>query len=342
MNFDLVKTISELPGAPGFEHQIRDFIIHEVKDYVDEYEVDGIGNLIVHKKAGNRRVMTAAHLDEISLMTKFIDDNGFIRFHHLGGFDPKTLSTQRVIVHGKKDLLGVIGTKGIHAQSAEERKKAPDLKDFFIDVGLPAGKVKDLVPIGSPITREKDLRELGDLVTGKSLDNRISVYILVEAIKQLKDIQCDFYGVFTVQEEVGIRGARVAANHIQPEIGIALDTTLSNDTPGIEAQDQCTQLGNGTAIKIYDSSVISTPSLVNFLISVCEEHNIDYQREVLTAGGTDSSGIQYLTGVGAYTSCISTPTRYIHSTVETVSKSDVNAAIDLTIQALNTIHKYQP
>lgn len=342
MNIELLKKISELPGAPGFEDKIRNFIISEIKDYVDEYEVDGIGNLIVHKKGGNRRVMTAAHMDEISLLTKYIDDNGFIRFHPLGGFDAKTLSTQRVIVHGKKDLLGVIGTKGVHAQTPEERKKAPDLKSFYIDVGLPADKVKDLVPIGSPITRERDLKDMGDLVTGKSLDNRISVYILLEAIKQLKDTNCDFYGVFTVQEEVGIRGARIAANHIQPEIGLALDTTLANDTPGIEVQDQCTKLGKGAAIKIYDSSVISTPSLVTFLTELCEEHNIDYQREVLTAGGTDSSGIQYLTGVGAYTSCISTPTRYIHSTVETVSKADVDAAIELTIKAIENIHTYQP
>jgi putative aminopeptidase FrvX len=342
MDLDLLKKISELPGAPGFEHRIRDFIIDQINDHVDEYEVDGIGNLIVRINGGQRRVMAAAHLDEISLISKYIDDNGFIRFHNLGGFDPKTLSTQRVIVHGKKDLLGVIGTKGIHAQSAEERKKAADLKDFFIDVGLPPEKVKQFVPNGSPITREKDLRELGDKITGKSLDNRISVYILLEAIRQAKNTQCDFYGVFTVQEEVGIRGARVAANHIQPEIGIALDTTLANDTPGIEAQDKCTELGKGAAIKIYDSSVISTPSLVTFLEKLCDANNIKYQREILTAGGTDSSGIQYLTGVGAYTSCISTPTRYIHSTVETVSKADVNAAIQLAIKTIENIHTYTP
>ncbi len=340
MDVNLLKKISEIPGAPGFEHKIRDFIVAELKDYVDSFEVDGIGNLIVRKKGGKTKVMAAAHLDEISLMTKYIDDKGFIRFHNLGGFDPKTLSTQRVIVHGKQDLLGVIGTKAIHSQSPEERKQAPKLEDFFIDVGLPSEKVKELVPLGTPVTRERDLRELGDCITGKSLDNRLSVYILLEAIRQASSTQCDFYGVFTVQEEVGVRGARVAANHIQPQIGIALDLTLANDTPGNEAHNQCTTLGKGTAIKIMDSSVISTPTLVAFMEKTALENQIPWQREILTAGGTDTSAIQYLTGVGAHVSCISTPARYMHSTVETASKADIDAGIQLMTRLIEDVHQY--
>lgn len=340
MDINLLKKISEIPGAPGFEDEIRNFIVGQLKDYVDSYEVDGIGNLIVRKNGGNKKVMAAAHLDEISLITKFIDDKGFIRFHNLGGFDPKTLSTQRVLVHGKQTLLGVIGTKAIHSQSAEERKKAPKLEDFFIDVGLPADKVKELVPLGSPVTREKDLRELGDCITGKSLDNRLSVYILLESIKNTGKTECDFYGVFTVQEEVGLRGARVAANHIQPEIGLALDVTLSNDTPGNEAHNTCTNLGQGTAIKIMDSSVISTPSLVAFIEKLAADNTIPCQREILTAGGTDTSAIQYLTGVGAHVSCISTPLRYMHSTVETASKNDIDAGIRLMTRFIENIHHY--
>lgn len=340
MDFELLKKISELPGAPGFENQIRDFILEQIKDSVDSWEIDGIGNLIVRRQGGKKKVMAAAHIDEISLISKFVDDKGFIRFHPLGGFDPKTLSTQRVIVHGEKELLGVIGTKAIHSQTPEERKQAPKLKDFFIDVGLPAEQVKKWVKSGTPITREKDLRELGDCITGKSLDNRISVFILLEAIRQAQNIQCDFYGVFTVQEEVGIRGARVAANHIQPDIGIGLDLTLANDTPGNEAQDICTEIGNGTAIKIMDSSVISTPSLVSFLELIANQYDIQFQREVLTAGGTDTSALQYLTGVGAHVTCISTPARYMHSTVETVSKSDVQSGLSLLTRVLENIHTY--
>jgi len=342
LDFDLLKRIAETPGAPGFESPIRDLVIEEIKDHVDEYHIDGIGNLIARKKGGDKKVMAAAHLDEISLISTQVDDNGFIRFHTLGGFDPITLSTQRVKVHGKEALLGVIGTKPIHAQTDEEKKQPPKLKNFFIDVGLPVEKVKDLVPDGTPITRERTLEKMGDCVTGKSLDNRISVYLLVQALKQAKSTNADFYGVFTVQEEVGLRGARVAANAIQPDVGIALDITLANDVPSIEKHNYCTTLGNGAAIKIIDRSVISSPQLVEYLEQLASDNDIPHQREVLTAGGTDTSAMQYLMGLGSHVSCISTPTRYVHSTVETCSVKDIEAATRLITKVAEDIHHYNP
>ncbi len=341
MNFDLLASISEMPGAPGFENKIRSFIIDQIKDHCDEYHVDGIGNLVVHCKGDGPRVMAAAHMDEISLITKFIDDQGFIRFHTLGGFDPTTLSTQRVIVHGKEDLTGVIGTKPIHAQSQDERKKAPKTDQFFIDVGMPADEVRDLVPVGSPITRERTLKKMGNYVTGKSLDNRVSVYMLVEAIRQIKNINCDFYAVFTVQEEVGIRGARVATNKLQPDIGITLDVTLSNDIPGVEIRDRCTKIGDGIGIKIMDGSAICTATLVAFAEQVAQKNKISYQRELLTAGGTDTSAIQYLTGQGAHVTGLSIPLRYMHSTVETVSVSDIDSGIKLLIKLVQNLNEYR-
>jgi len=341
MNFDLLASISETPGAPGFEEKIRSLIIDQIKDHCDEYHVDGIGNLVVHRKGGGPRVMAAAHMDEISLIAKFIDDQGFIRFHTLGGFDPTTLSTQRVIVHGKEDLTGVIGTKPIHAQSPEERKKAPKTENFFIDVGLPVEKVRELVPVGSPITRERTLKKMGDFVTGKSLDNRVSVYMLVETIRQLNDVNCDFYGVFTVQEEVGIRGARVATNKLQPEVGITLDVTLSNDIPGVDTRDRCTKIGDGIGIKIMDGSAICTPALISFAEQIADKYNITYQRELLTAGGTDTSAIQYLTGQGAHVTGLSIPLRYMHSTVETVAISDIDNGINLLKNMVHHLNEYQ-
>ena len=341
MNFDLLARISETPGAPGFEEKIRSLIIDQIKDHCDEFYVDGIGNLIVHRKGDGPRVMAAAHMDEISLIAKFIDDQGFIRFHTLGGFDPTTLSTQRVIVHGKENLVGVIGTKPIHAQSPEERKRAPKAELFFIDVGLPVEKVNELVPVGSPITRERTLKRMGDYVTGKSLDNRVSVYMLVETIRNLKNVNCDFYAVFTVQEEVGIRGARVATNKLQPELGIALDVTLSNDIPGVETRDRCTKIGEGIGIKIMDGSAICTPGLVSFAEQVAQKTNVMYQRELLTAGGTDTSAIQYLTGQGAHVTGLSIPLRYMHSTVETVSVSDIDNGIKLLTNMVQHLNEYE-
>ncbi len=341
MNFDLLALISETPGAPGFEEKIRSLIIDQIKDHCDEFYIDGIGNLIVHRKGNGPRVMAAAHMDEISLIAKFIDDQGFIRFHTLGGFDPTTLSTQRVVVHGKEDLIGVIGTKPIHAQSPEERKKAPKTELFFIDVGLPVEKVKELVPVGSPITRERTLKRMGNYVTGKSLDNRVSVYMLVETIRNLKDVNCDFYAVFTVQEEVGIRGARVATNKLQPDIGITLDVTLSNDIPGVETRDQCTKIGEGIGIKIMDGSAICTPGLVSFAEQVAQKNKVMYQKELLTAGGTDTSAIQYLTGQGAHVTGLSIPLRYMHSTVETVAVSDIDNGIELLTNMVQHLNEYQ-
>ncbi len=341
MDLELLKKIVDTPGAPGHEAPIRSFIEQQIKSCADELFTDSIGNLIVRKKGDGPKVMMAAHMDEISLISTNVDDNGFVRFSTLGGFDPETLVNQKVWVHGSETIPGVIGGKPIHTQTDEQKKTKTKTKNLFIDVGLPAENVKKIVRNGSTVTRMGELTELGNCLTGKSLDNRISVFILISALKKAEHCNSDLYAVFTVQEEVGIRGARVAAQRIQPEIGIALDTTIANDLPGSDDHEACTKLGKGTAIKVMDSSVICTPALVDHLEGIAERENIPHQREVLTAGGTDTSGMQYLTGIGSHVTCISTPTRYIHSTVETVSKTDVEAGIKLTTACIEAIGEYK-
>ncbi|MDX1591405.1 MAG: M20/M25/M40 family metallo-hydrolase, partial [Balneolaceae bacterium] len=302
---------------------------------------DRMGNLIVRKKGDGPKVMMAAHLDEISLISTKVDKDGFIRFSTLGGFDAQTLVTQRVVIHGKETLTGVIGSKPIHIQSDSEKKEKTKLENLYIDTGiLDPDKIKDLVPDGTPITREKNLTQLGDCVTSKSLDNRVSVYMLAEALIQAKTTNCDLYAVFTVQEEVGVRGARVAANAIQPDIGIALDITLANDLPGVGDHQKCTHLGEGIGIKVMDKSIICTPSLVNYMEKIANDHSIPVQREVLTAGGTDTSAMQYLMGIGSHVTSISCPTRYVHSTVETCAIKDIEAGIRLTKICIEQIGNY--
>ncbi|MGM0587496.1 MAG: M42 family metallopeptidase [Bacteroidota bacterium] len=344
MDFDLLKRIVEAPGAPGFEHAIREEIQTIITPYVDHIHVDGMGNLIARSGPKEARpvVMAVAHMDEIGLISTHIDDSGFIRFHTLGGFDPTTLITQRVWVHTPQgeDLLGVIGSKPIHVQSAAEKKKVPKIKDLFIDVGLPKEQVIEKVPAGTPITRNRPLDLMGNCITGKSLDNRLSVYILIEALRKSNSTDNTFYAVFSTQEEVGIRGARTAAQAIQPDIGIALDVTLANDVPGSQSHEHCTKLGEGTAVKVLDKSVISTPELVRFISNLADEHDIKLQREVLTAGGTDTSAMQYLIGSSAHVSCISTPTRYIHSTTEVAHTEDINYSIDLMRHLIEQLHTY--
>ncbi len=207
LNIELLSKICEVPGAPGYEKRIRDVIIKEVTPLVDEVEIDNLGNVFAIKRAKNnpdeKKVMVAAHMDEIGFMVTHIDDNGFLRFTTLGGFDPKTLTAQRVIVHGKEDIIGVMGSKPIHVMTTEERNKVAKTTDYFIDLGMPKEEVEKIVSVGDTVTRERGLIEMGDCVNCKSIDNRVSVFILIEALKTMGDVPYDVYGVFTVQEEVG-------------------------------------------------------------------------------------------------------------------------------------------
>lgn len=341
VDVQLLKDICEAPGAPGFENPVRKLIIHEIQDHVDEYSIDNMGNLIAIKKGSRnpegKKVMVAAHMDEIGFLVSHIDDKGFIRFQTLGGFDPKTLTAQRVIIHGKEDVIGVMGSKPIHVMKPEERNKPPKIDDFFIDCGMSKEELEELVEIGDPITRERELIEMGDCVNCKSIDNRVSVYILIEALKNIKDPAYDFYGVFTVQEEVGIRGANVASHTINPDFGIALDTTIAYDLPGAYAHEYVTSLGAGTAVKIMDAMTICDSRMVKFLKATANKHEIKWQPEILAAGGTDTSGVQRMGKNGSIAGAISIPTRHLHQVIEMAHKDDIIGSIELLIAALEEI-----
>ena len=340
VNTSLLSTICEIPGAPGFENQIRAFIQKELQPLNFNSTIDNLGNLTyVIPGKSNTKVMVAAHMDEIGFMVTHIDDKGFLKFHTLGGFDPKTLTAQRVIVHGKKDLIGVMGAKPIHVMNADERNKPANINDFFIDLGMPKEEVEKWIEIGNPVTRERALIEMGDCVNCKSLDNRVSVYILIEALKKIqgKEFPFEVHAVFTVQEEVGIRGAQVAALNINPDFGICIDTTIAFDTPGAAAHEKITSLGEGVAIKIMDSRTICDTRMVEFMKNQATQNNIKFQTEVLTAGGTDTSAIQQMTAGGAISGAISIPTRHIHQVIEMCHKQDIQNAIDLLVTCLTNL-----
>lgn len=332
INTKLLSEICRVPGAPGYEQRIRQYIIQEVTPLVDEVKVDAMGSVHAIKRgSGDKKVMVAAHMDEISFIATHIDDEGFVRFHPLGGFDPKTLTAQRVIIHGKEDIMGVMGCKPIHIMKPEERKKMPELSDYYIDTGYTGEEVKELVPVGSPITRERELIEMGHCVNSKSLDNRVSVFILIEALRELQKVEVpyDIYGVFTVQEEVGLRGAMTSASGIDPHFGIVLDVTLACDVPGIQAYERITSLGEGTAIKVLDGSTICDYRMVNYMKELAGKNSIKYQMEILPAGGTDAAGMQRYAKGGSITGGISIPTRYLHQVIESAHKEDIRATIDL-------------
>ncbi len=343
INTDLLNIICTTPGAPGFEKKIRDFVLKEVEPLVDELEVDNMGNVYAIKRGvGDKRAMVGAHMDEIGFIVTHIDDNGFIRFHTLGGFDPKTLTAQRVIVHGKKDVIGVMASKPIHVMSPEERNKVAKIKDYFIDTGMSADEVKKLISVGDPITREREFIEMGECVNGKSLDNRLAVFILIETLRALKDktVPYDIYGVFTVQEEVGIRGANVSALRVNPDFGFGLDTTIAFDLPGAAEHEKITRLGEGTAIKIMDASTICDYRMVDYMKKTADKHNIKWQPEILTAGGTDTAGIQRMTEGGSIAGAVSIPTRHLHQVIEMAHKDDIHGSIKLLTACLEELDRY--
>lgn len=338
INTALLSKICTTPGAPGFEQRVRELVIQEITPFVDDVEVDNMGNVYAIKRGAvpnpgerNKRVMIGAHMDEIGFMVTHIDDGGFIRFHTLGGFDPKTLTAQRVIIHGKKDIIGVMSSKPIHVMSDDELNRIAKLSDYFIDTGLSAEEVKEIVSIGDAVTREREFIEMGNCVNGKSLDNRLAVFILIETLKNLhgKTVPYDVYGVFTVQEEVGIRGANVSAMRINPDFGFGLDTTIAFDLPGAAPHEMITELGKGTAIKIMDASTICDYRMVQFMKQTANKYHINWQPEILTAGGTDTAGIQRMTEGGSIAGAISIPTRHLHQVIEMANKDDIQGSIDL-------------
>jgi len=341
LDIKLMAEICEVAGAPGYEKRIRDIVIREVTPLVDEVSVDNLGNVTAIKKGRERKkVMIGAHMDEISFMVTHIEEGGFLRFHTLGGFDPKTLTAQRVIVHGKKDLMGVMGSKPIHVMTTAERAKLPKTTDYFIDMGMSKEEVVKYISVGDVITRERKLIEMGNCVNCKSIDNRISVFILIEALRTLGDVPYDVYGVFTVQEEIGIRGAQVSTLQHQPDFGFGLDTTIAYDVPGAQAHEKITELGKGTAIKIMDASTVCDYRMVEYMKKTADKHKIQWQPEVLTAGGTDTAAIQRFSPGGSIAGAISIPTRHIHQVIEMADKGDIEKSILLLQKCLEELDTF--
>lgn len=338
---ELLKQLCEAHGVPGREEAVRALVISELEKICDEIRTDALGNVIALKKGSGRgpKVMLAAHMDEIGFLVSHVDEKtGFLRIDPVGGFDPRVLLAQRVLVHTESgDLVGIIGSKPPHILPEEERKKPLELKELFIDVGVPADEVKKRVNIGDFVTLQQDFTELGNLVSCKALDDRVGVYVMIEAVKKAKKHVCDIYAVATTQEEVGVRGARVSSFTVAPDIGVALDVTVASDVPGVGEHEQVTKLGAGVAIKIKDSLSISHPKLVRTMREIAERRKIKYQMEILPRGGTDAGAVQ-MTREGVAAITLSIPTRYLHSVVEAAHKDDIEAAIDLLAAFLETAH----
>lgn len=340
---DLLKKLTEAPGISGFEDEIRNLMMDELEGHVDEMEVDNMGNMIALKKGkeGGKRVMLAAHMDEIGLLVRYIDKEGFIKFSKIGGINDQMLLNQEVTIHTSNGTVtGVIGSKPPHRMKESERKKIIGYEDMFIDIGASdREEAEGMVKLGDPIIINQKFAELGKtLVKGKALDNRVGCAVLIEVMKQA-ETDATLYGVGTVQEEVGLKGAKTSAFKINPDMAIALDVTISGDHPGIKEDEAPAKAGKGPAIILADASgrgILTHPKVKELLISAADEEGIPYQLEVSEGGTTDASAI-HLTREGIPTGVISPPTRYIHTPVSVVNVEDVENAVKLILAVLKRI-----
>ena len=340
----LMRELSLAPGISGDEKEIVKIIERELDGVADSIECDSMGNVIATKKGEKKAptVMLAAHMDEIGLMVRFIDDNGFIKFSKIGGINDQMLMNQTVTIHSSvgDSVVGVIGSKPPHVTSPDERKKVVKWEDMFIDIG-PKDKedAEKMVCVGDAITFNALFEEYpNNLVMGKALDNRVGCYVMIEVLKRV-DSRATVYGVGTVQEEVGLKGARTSSFRLNPDLAFALDVTLSGDHPGIKPEEAPVVIGEGPAIVLADASgrgILTQQSVKDLLVKAGDENDIKYQLEVSDGGTTDGSAI-HLTREGIPTGVLSVPTRYIHTPVSVCSMDDIESTIKLIVAAINDL-----
>lgn len=346
----LLKRLTEAHGVSGHETSVGKIVCHELEAYVDSIDTDTFGNVISLKKASVKdgpKIMLAGHMDEIGLLIKHVDEKGFLHFERIGGVFPRSLFFQPVIVHSRKGPInGLVCCKP--PETAEEANKIPEVKAFFIEIGAKsrAEAEKLGVQIGDPVTFERPFKVLGggSILASKAFDDRVGVCVIIETMKNLakERLEANVYGVAVVQEEVGCRGAQVAAFRIAPNMAIAVDITPAGDIPGVAEKDQVAKLGAGPAIKVMDVAsgslgLISHLKVRELLVSSAKKEKIPYQMEVLPRGSTDAATI-HLTREGVPSCVISVPTRYAHS-YEALDVNDVVNAVRLLTATVKKVRK---
>jgi putative aminopeptidase FrvX len=342
---EVLEKLSNANGVTGREDDVRNLMKKYLKPYVDEVREDRLGNLITFKK-GNRdapTVMLAAHMDEVGLMIKNIKKKGFLQFAKIGGIDDRILLAQKVIVHTDKGPLdGVVGSKPVHIQSEAEKKKVIEAEKLFVDVG--AGDKEEAermgVQVGDVVSFDIKFAQLtGSVVLGKAFDDRVGCAVMVEAMRRLQDVDCNVYAVGTIQEEVGLRGAMIAAFQVEPDLGIALDATVAGDTPGVGEGEAPAKMGEGPVFTVADAGLIAHPKVLRLLVDSAKQNRIPYQLETGIRGATDAARIA-LSREGVPSGVVSIAARYIHSPAAILNLDDVGKAVELVIAAVDDVPKY--
>lgn len=330
LDISLFEELSAAPGVSGREEAIRTIVKRELEPLVDEVSVDPMGNVIgVRRGDGGPTAMLAAHMDEVGFLVKHIDEKGWLRVHPVGGIFPQFLAAQRVRVHCTatgESILGVICEAGDLAPNTET--KVPKVEEFFVDVGLSAEATQAQVSKGDAVTMERGLQRAGDRVIAKAIDDRVGLFVIIETLRRLPRGSVEIVAVGTAQEEIGTRGAKVAANRIPRDVAVAVDTTLARDLPGVDESKFVNRLGDGVSIKIMDRDQITNAKLLDYTKRMARERSIPHQFEVGLPGSTDASAME-LAGDGSPAIGISIPSRYPHTASEMADLGDIAAAIDL-------------
>ena len=326
----LIKELSVIPGVSGDEARVRDFIREKVIAWGLQNYTDSLGNLYVLKEGRGRgedpELMLCAHMDEVGLMISSIEKSGHLRFYKVGGIYEQALISKPVKI-GAGDLCGVIGAKAVHLQKKEERKKALTIENLYIDIGAKNKEdAEKVVKIGDYVSFYSEVSRYENLIRGKALDNRAGCAALLEILQ--RDYPCSFTAVFTVQEEVGIRGARVAAYRVNPRLALVLETTIAADTLGVKEHEHSTSLGGGPAFTVKDDSVIAHPRLLERLMQVAEGQQRPYQFRRYGGSFTDAGAIS-TAGSGVAAGVISTPCRYIHSPLSMLNLTDWRHLVEI-------------
>lgn len=343
----MLKDLTDAKGIPGNEKEPREVMKKYISSHADEVTQDHLGSLIA-KKTGEEngpKVMVAGHLDEVGFMVTRIDKNGFIFFQPVGGWWNQVMLAQRVTIMTREgDITGVIGSKPPHILSAEARKKPVDIKDMFIDIGASSKDEAEEFGVrpGDSIVPYFEFTQMKNekVLLAKAWDNRIGCAIAIEVLKRLKNESHPnvVYGVGTVQEEIGLRGAGTSAHVIQPDIGFGVDVGVAGDMPGVDDKDASSELGKGPQIVLYDASMVSHKGIRDLVIDTADEHNIPYQYESMPGGGTDSGKI-HLTGNGVPSLSITVPTRYIHSHAAMLHRDDFENTVELLVHVIKKLDK---
>lgn len=331
----MLKELCAVASPSGFEDSVREYIINNSP--VKEYEIDSIGNLIFHKKGNGMRVMVCAHMDEVGLLITGITEDGFLRFDTLGGIETSVLNSKKVLI-GKDRLPGIIGSKAIHLQGAEETKAPTKLKSLYIDIGAQNKEdAQKYVEIGDYAVFDGEFISFGDnLIKSKALDDRIGCAVMLDLMK--KEYENDMYFCFSVQEEIGVRGSRVAVQKINPDISLVLEGTTCADVYRSEPHTQVTNLGKGAVMTFMDAAAISDKKYFDFILNLACEKGIPLQIKKTTAGGTDARSIQ-LNGEGVKTAVLAVPCRYIHSPISVCHKEDIESLYNLSYALLTNLER---